>query len=353
MLVVGIMYVCTKISLEKDSNTNALKHQQVRVPQDAATRGTGTFPAQFPKHPLLRSKNVILLGDDKEHKSKIEAKKRYSRSMDSTDPENSVSKSLSRSCSGPLVLGQRSYELESKEWWAKSDMIAREKRFHDYFTRMMSRGLRVIKHGRDGRRQYRCLWMLSNERVCVTSNSPSYYKKNNAARTIRRCKGVNIDDVVRIQQGASTSVFAKTFGRDGATEEESKRCFSILLLDESKQDRRKITNTLKKLLAGSQISRSSLDIEVAHVDTKTGKLSQRRSELLCRWLVRMLSSQIGLCSSPDMNGQFTKRERDVLEDTICPLIELSAPKSIVVNKRLASMTSPSRQRFSASAPDIL
>ena len=174
MLDVGIMYVCIKISLEKDSNTNALKHQQVRVPQDAATRGTGTFPAQFPKHPLLRSKNVILLGDDKEHKSKIEAKKRYSRSMDSTDPENSVSKSLSRSCSGPLVLGQRSYELESKEWWAKSDMIAREKRFHDYFTRMMSRGLRVIKHGRDGRRQYRCLWMLSNERVCVTSNSPSY-----------------------------------------------------------------------------------------------------------------------------------------------------------------------------------
>ena len=131
------------------------------------------------------------------------------------------------------------------------------------------------------------------------------------------------------------------------------RCFSILLLDESKQDRRKITNTLKKLLAGSQISRSSLDIEVAHVDTKTGKLAQRRSELLCRWLVRMLSSQIGLCSSPDMNGQFTKRERDVLEDTICPLIELSAPKSIVVNKRLASMTSPSHQRFSTSAPDIL
>ena len=144
------------------------------MPQDAATRGTGTFPAQFPKHPLLRSKNVVLLGDDKERKSKIEVKKRYSRSMDSTDPENSVSRSLGRSCSGPLVLGQRSYELESKEWWAKSDMIAREKRFHDYFTKMMSRGLRVIKHGRDGRRQYRCLWMLSNERVCVTSNSPSY-----------------------------------------------------------------------------------------------------------------------------------------------------------------------------------
>ena len=152
---------------------------------------------------FFRSKNVVLLGDDKERKSKIEVKKRYSRSMDSTDPENSVSRSLGRSCSGPLVLGQRSYELESKEWWAKSDMIAREKRFHDYFTKMMSRGLRVIKHGRDGRRQYRCLWMLSNERVCVTSNSPSYYKKNNAARTIRRCKGVNIDDVVRIQQGAS------------------------------------------------------------------------------------------------------------------------------------------------------
>ena len=92
-------------------------------------------------------------------------------------------------------------------------------------------------------------------------------------------------------------MFAKTFGRDGATEDESKRCFSILLLDDTKQDRRKITNTLKKLLASSQISRSSLDIEVAHVDTKTGKLAQRRS-FLCRWFVRMLSSQIGPAQVP-------------------------------------------------------
>ena len=191
--------------------------------------------------------------------------------------------------------------------------------------------------------------------MCVTNNSPSYYKKHNNGRSIRRCKGVNVDDVVRIQYGASTSVFAKTFGRDGVTKEQSKRCFSILLLDDAKTDRRKITSTLKKLLAGSQISRSSLDIEVAHVDTKTGKLSQRRSELLCRWLIRMLSYHIGLCSSPDMNGQFTETEMNVLEETICPMIELSAPKSIraVVNKRLSSMTSPSRQRFSASAPDIL
>jgi hypothetical protein len=84
----------------------------VRVPQDAATRGTGTFPAQFPKHPLLRSKHVVLLGqNDKEKNSPRRPKKRVSRSMDSSDPEHKVSRSLGKSS---FRQSMSSYELESK-----------------------------------------------------------------------------------------------------------------------------------------------------------------------------------------------------------------------------------------------
>ena len=215
--------------------------------------------------------------------------------------------------------------------------------------------------------------------MCVTNNSPSYYKNK---QTMRRCKGmlyththtrtlsvclslsphthththkqthttgVNFDGIVRIQQGALTPVFERTFGRDGgATEVQSERCFSILLDDRS-SDRRKITSTLKKLLSASQISRKSLDIEIACVDKQTGCLSQRRSELLCRWVVRMLSCHVGLCASPDMT--WTKREITELEETICGLLKLTAPKSIQT-KRMSSVTTPPRQRISTSAPDV-
>jgi len=181
--------------------------------------------------------------------------------------------------------------------------------------------------------------------LCLSLSPHTHTHTNKQTHTT----GVNFDGIVRIQQGALTPVFERTFGRDGgATEVQSERCFSILLDDRS-SDRRKITSTLKKLLSASQISRKSLDIEIACVDKQTGCFSQRRSELLCRWVVRMLSCHVGLCASPDMT--WTKREITELEETICGLLKLTAPKSIQT-KRMSSVTTPPRQRISTSAPDV-
>eukprot|EP00939_MAST-03C_sp_MAST-3C-sp1_P003508 g3508.t1 len=284
--------------------------------QDAAIRGTGTFPARFPKHPLMkhkgevRERSSIEVFDQEEEVMRLRIEDKTSDSSSSSDlssassfvassttpppPPDDFCANKKKDSTFPCDHQRDSvFTQESKEWWTKIERERREStartKHMTLLRRAMLIGIRVFKYGRDGKACARYMWTDENfERICVTVARPTSVSRAS------RSKGVDVSNVIDICRGTGTEIFRRAFRKTEPSKTVQKRCFSFVLREPQK-------SVFKTMLAKSSL-RASLDVEISD--------DVAEAALISRWLVAALSSQIGLPFDKDELGEEMYRAMD-------------------------------------------